>query len=593
MIAPYNHPNCIAIRWIASDACIFMEDGMAKPWLAHYDPGVPATLDYPRIPLFDLLADSARKYPNHVAVKLVLRYFGSFALGGALTYEQLLDQANRFAAALHALGVRKGDRVAVMLPNLPQFVISFYGAARLGAIIVNTNPTYTGREMAYQFNDAGAETVVLLSPYLARLREVQAGTAIKRVIVADVTEYASGLGRRLAQRTLKPAGLIADVPNEAGVYRFRPLLDAHPEAPPEVRIEPDEIALFQYTGGTTGVPKAAMLTHYNLVVNAVQFGRWIPGLEPGHERLLAAIPLFHVYGMTVAMNLAVSSGAALITLPVPRPIENVMKAIHNERATLFPGVPAMYIGIINHPDMGKYDLRSVKACISGSAPLPMEVQVKFGELTGGRLVEGYGLTEAAPVTHCNPIYGIRKAGSIGVPFPDVEAKIVDYETLAEQPQGAAGELWVRGPQVMPGYWGRPDETAVTITPDGWLRTGDIARVDADGYCYIVDRLKEMINVGGLKVIPREVEEVLFQHPAVREAVAVPAADRVLGEVVKAFVVLKPGAAADAETLIRWCAGQLAPFKIPRQIEFRAELPKTAVGKVLRRVLAAEERAKQG
>jgi len=585
---------------------------MMKPWLAHYDPGVPATLAYPRMSLFDLLADSARKYPNRVAVKLVLRYFGSFALGGALTYAALLDQVNRFAAALHALGVRKGDRVAVMLPNLPQFVISFYGAARLGAIVVNTNPTYTGREMAHQFNDAGAETVVLLSPYLARLQEIRAQTAIRRVIVADVAEYASGLGRRLARsETGQSEGLgrklarsetgqstesterAGNGEGAAGAYRFRPLLDAHPEAPPEVTIDPQDTALFQYTGGTTGVPKAAMLTHHNLVVNAVQFGRWIPGLEPGNERLLAAIPLFHVYGMTVAMNLALSSGAALIVLPTPRPIENVMQALHNERATLFPGVPAMYIGIINHPAVGKYDLRSVKACISGSAPLPMEVQVKFGEITGGRLVEGYGLTEAAPVTHCNPIYGVRKAGSIGTPFPDVEAKIVDHETFAEKPQGEAGELWVRGPQVMPGYWGRPDETAKTIMPDGWLRTGDIARVDEDGYCYIVDRLKDMINVGGLKVIPREVEEVLFQHPAVQEAVVIPAADRVLGEVVKAFVVLKPGAAADGAELIRWCAGQLAPFKVPRQVEFRAELPKTAVGKVLRRVLAAEEQKMQG
>lgn len=569
-----------------------------KPWLAHYDPGVPATLAYPSLPVFGLLADSARKYPQHVAVKLVLRYFGSFALGGALTYAQLLDQANRFAAALHALGVRKGDRVAVMLPNLPQFVISFYGAARLGAIIVNTNPTYTGREMAQQFNDAGAETVVLLSPYLSRLREIQAQTAIQRVIVADIPEYASGLAKRLARsdaRAARPAFSGAGQRGEHAedIYRFRPLLDAHPEAPPEVTIDPQDTALFQYTGGTTGIPKAAMLTHANLVVNAVQFSRWIPGLEPGNERVLAAIPLFHVYGMTVAMNLAVASGATLITLPSPRPIENVMRALHNERATLFPGVPAMYISIIAHPDVSKYDLRSVKACISGSAPLPMEVQVRFGEITGGRLVEGYGLTEAAPVTHCNPIYGIRKAGSIGVPLPDVEAKIMDYEKFIEKPPGEAGELWVRGPQVMPGYWGRPDETAVTMTEDGWLRTGDIARVDEDGYCYIVDRLKDMINVGGLKVIPREVEEVLFQHPAVQEAVVIPAADRVLGEVVKAFVVLKPGAAADGAELIRWCAGQLAPFKTPRQVEFRAELPKTAVGKVLRRVLAAEEKKAQG
>ncbi len=565
---------------------------MEKPWLAHYDQGVPASIPYPRIPLFQTLADSARKHPTRPALKLVMRYLGPFALGGELTYAQLLAQVNRCAAALHALGVRKGDRVALMVPNLPQFVISFYAAARLGAIIVNTNPTYTGREMAHQFADAGAETVILLSPYVQKLKEVQAQTAIKRVIYTDVTDYATPPTRLLAQRTLRAHGLMADVPPAEGIYRFRPLLDAHPEAPPEVAIDPDETALFQYTGGTTGVPKAAMLSHYNLVVNTIQVARWLRDLEEGRERVVGAIPFFHVYGMTVAMGLAIYSAAQLIIIPNPRPIDGVMKAIHKERATLFPGVPAMYIGIINHRDVGKYNLRSVKACISGSAPLPMEVQVRFGELTGGRLVEGYGLTEAAPVTHCNPIYGVRKAGSIGIPFPDVEAKVMDYEKSVEKAVGEEGELWVKGPQVMKGYWQRPDETAKTITPDGWLRTGDIARVDEDGYFYIVDRLKDMINVGGLKVIPREVEEVLFQHPKVQEAVAVGVPDPVRGETVKAYVVLKPGEAATVEEITGWCFERLAPFKVPRQVEFRSELPKTMVGKVLRRVLVEEERKKQ-
>lgn len=565
---------------------------MEKPWLAHYDKHAAASLTYPAAPLFQLLADSAQQRGADIALKLVLGYRGPLTLGGALTYTQLLDQANRFAAALHALGVRKGDRVALMLPNLPQFVIGFYGAARLGAIIVNTNPSYTPREIARQCADAGAETIVLLSPAVPKLREIQAQTAIKRVIVTDVTEYATALTRRLVGRSLQRRGLLAAVPADADVYRFRPLLDAHPEAPPQIALAPDEIALFQYTGGTTGVPKAAMLTHRNLVVNAIQMSCWLAASATGAERVIGAIPFFHVYGMTVAMNVALHAGGALILLPHPRPIEKVMQAIHRERATLFPGVPAMYIGIINHPQVGKYDLRSVRACISGSAPLPMEVQVRFGELTGGRLVEGYGLTEAAPVTHCNPVYGLRKAGSIGVPLPDTEARIMDYETFGEKPTGEAGELWVRGPQIMASYWNRPDETAAAITADGWLRTGDIARMDEDGYCYIMDRLKDMINVGGLKVTPREVEEVLFQHPAVQEAAVVPAADPVYGEVVKAHVVLKPGSHATAEEITRWCAGQLAPFKIPRQVVFRAELPKTAVGKVLRRALVEEESYRQ-
>jgi long-chain acyl-CoA synthetase len=341
------------------------------------------------------------------------------------------------------------------------------------------------------------------------------------------------------------------------------------------------------------VPKAAMLSHFNLVANTVQVRRWMVTLEEGKERVMGAIPFFHVYGMTVAMSLAIYLGAELVVVPNPRPIDGVMKAIDKERATVFPGVPTMYIGIINHPDVGKYDLKSVKACISGAAPLPMDVQTKFGEITGGRLVEGYGLTEAAPVTHCNPIYGQRKAGSIGVPFPDVEAKIMDYDKLVEKPQGEEGELWVRGPQVMQGYWGRPDETAKTITEDGWLRTGDIARMDSDGYFYIVDRLKDIIIASGFNIVPREVEEVLFEHPKVQEAVVAGVPDPYRGETVKAYVVLRPGEAVTADELIAFCAERLAPYKVPKYVEFRSELPKTQVGKFLRRVLVEEERKKLG
>jgi long-chain acyl-CoA synthetase len=565
---------------------------MVPPWQSFYDKGVPSTIVYPRMSLFQVLDDMARKYANRVATKLILRYLGPLTLGGELTYTQLLTEVNRFAAALHSLGVRKGDRVAIMVPNLPQFVISFYGAARLGAIVVNTNPTYTSREMEHQFTDAGAETVVLLSPYYRKLKEIQAHTAVRRAIVADVTEYATGLTKAMAGRKLRHQGLMVDVPEGEGVYHFRKLLDAHPEAPPAVAVDPDEIALFQYTGGTTGIPKAAMLSHYNLVTNTVQVDRWLTSLEEGKERIMGAIPFFHVYGMTVAMSLSIYCGGTLLIVPNPRPIDGVMKAIHNEKATVYPGVPAMYIGIINHPDVSKYDLRSVKACISGSAPLPMEVQDKFGEITGGRLVEGYGLTEAAPVTHCNPIYGMRKAGSIGVPFPDVAAKIMDYDKLIEKPQGEEGELWVAGPQVMKGYWNKPDETAKTITEDGWLRTGDIARMDQDGYFYIVDRLKDLIIASGYKVIPREVEEVLFQNPKVQEAVVAGVPDAYRGETVKAFVVLKAGETATTDELTKWCAERLAPYKVPKQIEFRSELPKTMVGKVLRRVLVEEEKVKQ-
>ncbi len=564
---------------------------MEKPWLAHYETGVPAYIDYPRIPLFNLLSDSARDFPHHLAAKLVMGYLGPVTLGGELTYTQLLEQVNRFASALYALGVRPGDRMALMMPNLPQFVISFYGAARLGAIIVNTNPTYTSREIEHEFADAGAETVVLLSPYYERLKAIQSHTAVKRTIVTEMTDYTTGLTKALAERTLRHEKLMVDVPEGGGTYHFRELLDAHPEAPPTLDVDPDAVALFQYTGGTTGIPKAAMLTHYNLVVNTIQFARWLTDLERGQERVMGAIPFFHVYGMTVAMSLAIYAGGELIIVPNSRPIDRVMKAIHKERATFFPGVPSMYVSIINHPEVSRYNLRSVKACISGSAPLPMDVQVKFGEITGGRLVEGYGLTEASPVTHCNPIYGTRKTGSIGIPFPDVEAVIMDYDKLVEKPRGEEGELWVKGPQVMSRYWNHPDETAKTVTEDGWLRTGDIARMDEDGYFYIVDRLKDLIIVSGSKVIPREVEEVLFQHPQVQEAVVAGVPDRYRGETVKAYIVLKPGGVATAEEISRWCAERLAPYKVPRQVEFRTALPKTTVGKVLRRVLVEEEKQK--
>jgi len=566
---------------------------MEMPWLAHYEKDVPHTIDYPKIPLHRTLEDSAANYPDQIAIKLVLRYLGPLTMGATLTYRQLMDRVNRFASALAALGVKKGDRVALMLPNLPQFVISFYGALKLGAIIVNTNPTYTAREIEHQFSDAGAETVVLLSAFYGKLKEAQPNTQIKRVIIADVPDYVPAPFHSMVKRKLHEDGLMVEVPEGNGVYTFRKLLNAHPEAPPQVAVAAEDTAFFQYTGGTTGVPKAAMLSHFNLVANTVQVRRWMVALEDGKERVMGAIPFFHVYGMTVAMSLAIYLGAELIVVPNPRPIDGVMKAIDKERATVFPGVPTMYIGIINHPDVDKYDLKSVKACISGAAPLPMDVQTKFGEITGGRLVEGYGLTEAAPVSHCNPIYGQRKAGSIGLPLPDVEAKIMDYDKFVEKPQGEEGELWLRGPQVMPGYWGRPDETAKTITEDGWLRTGDIARMDSDGYFYIVDRLKDIIIASGFNIVPREVEEVLFEHPKVQEAVVAGVPDAYRGETVKAYVVLRPGKTATADELIAFCAERLAPYKVPKQVEFRSDLPKTQVGKFLRRVLVEEEKKKLG
>jgi long-chain acyl-CoA synthetase len=561
---------------------------MEKPWLAHYDDGVPASLDYLDVTLPQILADSARRYPDQCALNLVLRHIGPLSVSARLSYAQLVDQVDRCASALAGLGVRRGDRVAMMLPNLPQFVIGFYGALRLGAIVVNTNPTYTAREIEWQLSDAGAETAVLYSPLYERLRQVQARTQVKRVIVTDISDYVPQPFKALAIRNLREHGQMVDVPADEGVYRFRPLLDASSAPPPQVAARPGDTALFQYTGGTTGVPKAAMLTHRNLVVNTIQMRRWMTSLEEGKERFIGALPFFHVYGMTVEMSLAIYLASELIILPDPRDVVHILTTIQRRRATVVPGVPTMYVRMINHPDIAQYDLRSVKVCVSGAAPLPMEVQTEFGEISGGRLVEGYGLTEAAPVTHCNPILGQRKSGSIGVPLPDVEAKIVDYETLADKAVGEDGELWLRGPQVMQGYWNQPEETGKTITEDGWLRTGDITRMDAEGYFYVVDRLKDIIISSGLNIVPREIEEVLYLHPKVQEAVVAGVPDPKRGESTKAYVVLKQGQAATAEEITAFCAERLAPFKVPRLVEFRSELPKTQVGKILRRALVEEE-----
>jgi long-chain acyl-CoA synthetase len=379
------------------------------------------------------------------------------------------------------------------------------------------------------------------------------------------------------------------------MFFFEELVDKGGPPPPTQQVHPDDLALFQYTGGTTGLPKAAMLTHRNMVSNAIQMGSWVTDKKPGAEKMMAAIPFFHVYGMTACMVFGISAGAELVIVPNPRPIDNVMNIIQKERCTLFPGVPAMYIGIVNHPKIKEYDLTSVRACFSGSAPLPMEIQERFGALTGGRLIEAYGLTETSPGTHANPIYGTRKSGSIGIPFPDTEAKIIDLETGEDLPLGGEqqGELCVRGPQVMKGYWQRPEETAHTIDADGWLHTGDICKTDEDGYFFIVDRIKDMIIASGFKVLPRDVEEVLFMHPSVLEAVVVGVPHPVRGDdTVKAYVVAKPDVdSLTVEELQEFCKQHLAPFKVPREIEFRSELPKTMVGKVLRRVLVEEERQK--
>lgn len=569
---------------------------MEKPWLKHYEEGVPASLVYPDIPLHQVLVDTANKYPNHTATIFgnVVEPLGNLLLDAKMTYREIYGLTKRFAAALQQLGIKKGDRVALYLPNCPQFVIAYYATFMCGGIVVPCNPQYVARELQHQLNDSGAETIVSLSLMYPTVKKIRAETPLKRVIVTNIKEYFPGLLKLLFTLAVeKKEGHYQDISGDADTYWFQDLLKSAPAEPAPVEVSSKDTAVLMYTGGTTGISKGAELTHANLLANAIQTRHWFTKSEEGKEVLLTVLPLFHSYGMTTCLNHGVLIGGALLLIPNPRLLVHILKSIAKHRPTVFTGVPAMYNTINNYPGIHKFDLSSIKACISGAAGLPVEVQEKFQNITGARLVEGYGLSEASPVTHANPVFGRSKIGTIGLPFPDTEAKIVDVETgEKELPPGQIGELVIRGPQVMKGYWHQPQETANTLR-GGWLYTGDIATMDEEGYFKIVDRKKDMIlGTGGFNIYPREVEEVLYQHPKVLEAAVagVPVGVE-KGERVKAYIVLKPGETATQEEIIDFCRQNLAPYKVPKFVEFRESLPKTMVGKILRRVLVEEEKQK--
>jgi long-chain acyl-CoA synthetase len=490
------------------------------------------------------------------------------------------------------LGVKKGDRVAIWLPNCPQFVIAYYATLMIGGIVVPCNPSYVAREIRHQLNDSGAKVAIVLSLVYPVMRQVRSETQVEQVIVTNVKEYFPGLLRFLFTIAKeKKEGHFQDISGDADTYWFQDLLAQAPAKPKEVEVKPSDTALLMYTGGTTGVSKGAQLTHSNAVANALQVRWWMFDSKEGEEVLMTALPLYHSYSMTVSMNHAIYLAGSMILIPNPRIMDHVLKSISKHKPTLYPGVPALYVAIANYPDIRKYDVSSIRACISGAAGLPPEVQEAFETLTGAKLVEGYGLSEASPVTHCNPIYGKRKEGSwIGVPMPDTEAAVKDLETGEKNlDPGEIGELCIRGPQVMKGYWNMPTETANSLR-DGWLHTGDIAQMDGDGFFQIVDRKKDMIlGTGGFNIYPREVEDVLYEHPKVLEAAVagVPVGTE-RGERVKAFVVLKEGQTATEEEIIGYCRENMAYYKVPKYVEFRDELPKTMIGKVLRRVLIEEE-----
>jgi len=562
------------------------EATLERPWLGSWPEGVPKSIDYPEIPVHELLRRAAKEFGDRPAITFY---------GKSISYRALDAAVDRFAAGLRGIGVLPADLVSLVLPNTPHFIVAFFGVLRAGGIVVQTNPLYTPRELEGLWTDAGVETVVTLDLFWHNVSKARANAGVKRLVVCDVGEFLKAPLRQLypikKRRDLKKQGhWPLDIPHEAGIHRFADLARTPASPPSETRASLDDVAVLQYTGGTTGTSKGAMLTNRNLIANATQVAAWFSAGSHRSEKLLGAIPLFHVYGLTAVMLLSVVAGIEVILYPNPREIGAILKLINKTKPSLFPGVPTMYIAILRHPKLAKYDLRSIRACISGAAPLPNEVRKQFEAATGGRLVEGYGLTEASPVTHCNPLNGVVKE-CIGIPFPDTDAKVVDPDDPSrELAQGDVGELAVRGPQVMKGYWNKPEETRMVLR-DGWLLTGDLAKMDTDGYFYIVDRKKDIILCSGYNVYPREVEEVLFMHPAIGEAAAIGVPDPYRGETVKAFVVLKAGKTATEAEVIAFCKERLAPFKVPKAVEFATALPMSLVGKVLRRQLREQELAK--
>ena len=547
---------------------------MERPRPKNWPEWVPETIEYPKVPVFALLDETAERYPDHTAI---------IFQDNRLTYRELKEQVDRFATALQKMGVAKGDRVALFLPNMPQFVISYYGALKAGAMVTAISPLYKEREVEHQLEDSGSETLIVLDLFYPIVQKIKDEAKPKRIIVTGIKDYLPTVKRVLGS-------LLGKVPShkvekEPGIHFFQDLIKGHPPNPSEVDVDPmDDLAILQYTGGTTGIPKGAMITHYNLVSNAYMCNAWLNAKE-GMEVQVNVLPLYHIYGMTVTMNSAIASASTMVLIP-RFDAEEVLKSIQKYRVTLFGGVPTLYAVLIDHPDTPKYDLSSVKFCISGSSALPPEVQRKFMDITGGVLVEGYGLTEASPVTHANPLdptLDTVKIGSIGLTWPDTEAKIVHDATGVSLPAGMVGELAVKGPQVMKGYWNSPEETA-EVLKDGWLHTGDIAKRDEDGYFYIVDRKKDLIKYKGYSVYPREVEDVIYEHPAVKLCAVVGMPDELSGEIPKAFVVRKDGAEATEEELIEWVRDKVAPYKRIREVEFREELPMTLVGKVLKKEL---------
>ena len=539
---------------------------MNRPWFSSYEEGVPRDLTLPDVLLPEILEKTAAAYPDHPAIIFHDR---------PIPYRQIRERTASLAAGLAGIGVQKGERVAILLPNCPQYIEALYAILKIGGIVVNTNPMYVERELEHQLRDAGTETILALRAFYPRLQAVRGKTPLKRIILTDLEDAF-------------PVDPQPPAASEPDIYAYVDLLEKGNGRPlPAVSGSPDEIALLQYTGGTTGVSKGAMLTHRNLIANVLQGVTWDRQAQKGRERMLTVLPFFHTYGITSCINASIYQAATIILLSRFE-VNEVLDAIDRYQPTRMAGVPTMYIALASHPRIRGSRISSIKVFSCGSAPFPMEAFKNFEELTAGKISEGYGLTEASPLAIANPPFGRRKVGSIGIPRPATDAKIVDLETGEKTlPPGKEGELCLRGPQVMKGYWNRPEETARTLR-EGWLYTGDIARMDEDGYFFLVDRKKDLIICGGYNVYPRDVEEVLYQNPKIREACVLGVPDPYRGETVKAFVVLKEGEESDPGEIIEFCRQNLARYKAPTLVEFRRELPKSQVGKILRKTLRAEE-----
>ena len=557
------------------------------PWIHHYESGVPAQIDLPDRPLTWLLDETASRYPSHTAII----YYGT-----KMTYAQLSNLANRFAIALQRLGVKKGDRVAIALPNIPQYPIAFYGTLRAGAVVVPTNPLYTKHEMQHQLADAGARVLVMLDSFYPTVREIRQETALEHIIITSPSDYLPPVLRLLyplSQRGAKnpqPPLTEKELQSDPILHSMQETLREQNKGSVEafelpVPTTSDDLAVLQYTGGTTGLSKGAMLTHRNLLSNALQTRAWVPKARDGEEIALCVAPFFHSYGLTACMNISIKAAATMVLAPRFN-AKDLLATIRRYRPTMFPGIPTMYIAIMRQAGKNTQYLSSVKYCISGAAPLPAKVQADFEAMTHGKLVEGYGLSEASPVTHCNPLTDQSRNGSIGLPLPNVDAAIRDSATGQFLPPGEIGEIVVKGPNIMRGYWNREEETKAIFT-DGWMHTGDIGKMDQDGYFYVVERAKDLIIASGFNIYPREVEEVLFHHPAILEAAVAGVPDEYRGETVAAFVVLRPEYApteATKQDILSYCKQELAAYKVPKILEFRESLPKSLIGKVLRREL---------